>query len=78
MALILAEDESAPPEGYEDIFRPSFWHWGLMRRLWAWEYGLTAFRLRVRKGGPRRVPPDRIGAKPGTAPKRPRAKKPRK
>lgn len=77
MALIVTDKDGPPPVGYVDIFRPSFWHWGLMRRLWAWEYGLRTFRLRVREGGPKRMPPDRVGAKPGSAPKRPRTKKPR-
>jgi hypothetical protein len=51
-----------PPEGYRYILRASYWHWGLMRRLYAREYGLEAFRLKVRCGGPRRLPPDRMAA----------------
>lgn len=33
MALIVTDKDGPPPVGYVDIFRPSFWHWGLMRRL---------------------------------------------
>lgn len=85
MALIVTVEDGPPPEGYEDIYRPSFWHWGVMRRLWAWQYGLQAFKLRVRKGGPRRIPPDRlktkrgsVATKRGKAPKRPTKKRLRK
>jgi len=72
-----------PPEGYRYILRASFWHWGLMRRLHAAEYGLQAFNLRVRIGGPRRLPPDRAEGKrrlraAAPAPRRPMKRKPRR
>lgn len=76
--VVLAEPPPPPPPGYTYVFRASYWDWRQMRRVYASEYNKKAFRLRVRIGGPRRVPPDRIGPKPGTAPKRPRVKKPRK
>lgn len=53
-----------PPEGprYKLVFAKSFWHWGLMRRLRAKDYGLEAFPLKVRVDRPRRIPPDRIAS----------------
>ncbi|MFT3774374.1 MAG: hypothetical protein QM820_54135 [Minicystis sp.] len=73
------------PEGYEYRYVKSYWHWGLMRRLYAAAYGLQAFKIRVRIGGPRRLPPDRVaaGARPrvsASVPKRPvkRVPRPRK
>lgn len=71
-----------PPEGYKDIFVASYWHWGLMRRLYAAAYGLQAFRLRVRNVGPRRIPPDRVAGKrkrkaSAPVPKRKVTRKPR-
>lgn len=69
--LVLEESPPPPAPGYEYVFRASFWHWGMRRRLYARAYGLSAFRLMVRIGGPRRIPPDRVGVKPGAAPKRP-------
>ena len=74
MDFILTDDAGPPPEGYVDIWTASIWHWGLMRRWYAWEAGKRAIRIRVRAGGPRRPAPDRVAPKGNDA----RPKKPRK
>jgi hypothetical protein len=77
MTFIVSEQDGPPPEGYIDIWTPSFWHWGAMKRLVAAQYGYESFRLRVKAGGPRRIPPDRVGDRPKKT-KKPRGRQPPK
>ncbi|MGD0950053.1 MAG: hypothetical protein ABSA52_21835 [Candidatus Binatia bacterium] len=37
------------PDGFEIIYVRHFWHRGARRRLYAYQFGLKAFRLVVRK-----------------------------
>lgn len=74
MALIVTEKDGPPPEGYVDIWTASVWHWGLKRRWYAREVGKQAIKIRVRAGGPRRTPPDRVDARE-KKPRKPRGRK---
>lgn len=53
----MAADE--PRAGYRFVYVSSYWHWGLKRRVYAYEFGYRAIRLEVRIAGPHRLAPDR-------------------
>ncbi|WP_437609168.1 hypothetical protein WMF20_49555 [Sorangium sp. So ce834] len=49
-SLIMHKEPMGPcPEGYEDICVASYFHKGLGRRVFAWQYGKRCFVLRVKQ-----------------------------